>query len=204
MKRLLNFLYFVGVSVLLFFCILSIGKGFYLDAFVRSPFGTALIVLLAIGTLLVIGFSDSVDFTTKDEEEPAKDNKTTLDVGNYTIEKKLIQKVLTDVIYQEDENIKVNYKWNETAVDITLEVKQLDNIKVADVAQGIEKELKVQLKEMFNIFDELDVRFTIVGLDVPVELDRKEDEEETDSIIDQVQEQENTENTDSESKETEA
>ena len=151
MKRFLNFLYFVGISVLLFFCIFSIGKGFYVDAFVRSPLGTALVALLSIGTLLVIAFSDSVDFTDNEEKESANVNKTTLEVGNYTIEKKLIQKTLTDVIYQEDDNVKVNYQWNEKAVDIALEVKQLDAIKIADVAQGIEKELRAQLNEMFNI-----------------------------------------------------
>lgn len=203
MKRILTFIYFIGISTLLFLCAISIGKGFYLDGFLRHPLVTIGIGILSAGTLLMIAFSDSDISDEKEKDDlDAQKNSRTLNVGNCEIDNKLIQKVLTDVIYQEDENVKINYELSGQTIDIKVEVKRLDNIKVAEIVKEIENELNKQLNEMFNIKNELTIHFTIIEVGVSVEEEAETVEEDSTSELERTQEE--VANSDDENKTTES
>jgi hypothetical protein len=156
MKKILRTAYFIGISLILFGCLLDIGKGFDLTKIIKTTPGTLFLLLMFISTFIVMFLSGEKKITLNEV------NQEKIKFSSFDIERALFEKFLSEQINSEDENLKISYELIEKTITTTISVNNIQNVEVSKVVAGLKEKIEKSLQEKFEIKDEFEFKFNVI------------------------------------------
>ena len=149
--------YLLGNSVLLFGCLLAIGKGFDLVEVLKTKAGFLFILLLFFGTFALLSYSPKLNTGKTKKKSPE-----TFQFGDFEVDKKLIESFLSSLIHKDDELVKITYTMYFRLINVNVFVKKIEQVNVSELVEQLKKQIQKGLEEKFGAKEDVfEIKFNV-------------------------------------------
>ncbi|WP_394555478.1 hypothetical protein C1N61_28520 (plasmid) [Priestia aryabhattai] len=173
MKKFFHTVYLLGISVILFGCLLAVTKDFDILHLMNTTIGIAILVIMFAATFAVI-------FIYSDDEKKTKkvDTEESYYFKKYEIKKQIIDEFLSNVINSSDETKVISHTMQDRLLTIDINVKKIEKVNVIILVEELRKKIESELEEKFGIKDEITLKFNVVEEEIKIEAIKYKNEEE--------------------------
>ncbi|NGY88875.1 hypothetical protein F6Y05_38495 [Bacillus megaterium] len=173
MKKFFHTVYLLGISVILFGCLLAVTKDFDILHLMNTTIGIAILVIMFAATFAVI-------FIYSDDEKKIKkvDTEESYYFKKYEIKKQIIDEFLSNVINSSDETKVISHTMQDRLLTIDINVKKIEKVNVIILVEELRKKIESELEEKFGIKDEITLKFNVVEEEIKIEAIKYKNEEE--------------------------
>ena len=185
-KKFFHIVYLLGISVILFGCLLAVTKDFDILHLMNTTIGIVILVIMFAATFAVI-------FIYSDDEKKTKkvDTEESYYFKKYEIKKQIIDEFLSDVINSSDETKVISHTMQDRLLTVDINVKQIEKVNVINLVEDLRKKIESELDEKFGIKDEITLKFDVVEEEEAVKY--KNEEKVKESSTEHTSEEENEE-----------
>lgn len=172
-KKFFHTVYLLGISVILFGCLLAVTKDFDILHLMNTTIGIAILVIMFAATFAVI-------FIYSDDEKKIKkvDTEESYYFKKYEIKKQIIDEFLSNVINSSDETKVISHTMQDRLLTIDINVKKIEKVNVIILVEELRKKIESELEEKFGIKDEITLKFNVVEEEIKIEAIKYKNEEE--------------------------
>jgi len=185
-KKFFHIVYLLGISVILFGCLLAVTKDFDILHLMNTTIGIVILVIMFAATFAVI-------FIYSDDEKKTKkvDTEESYYFKKYEIKKQIIDEFLSGVINSSDETKVISHTMQDRLLTVDINVKKIEKVNVINLVEELRKEIESELDEKFGIKDEITLKFDVVEEEEAVKY--KNEEKVKESSTEHTSEEENEE-----------
>ncbi|WP_456363731.1 hypothetical protein [Priestia aryabhattai] len=157
MKKFFHTVYLLGISVILFGCLLAVSKDFNILHLMKTPIGIVVLIVMFLSTFLVMYFSSD-----KQSDEETTDSTGNYHFKKYEIKKQIIDEFLLGLINKNDDAKEITYVLNKDLLTVNIHIKKINDVNVIQLVEELRKDIESKLNEKFGIKGELKLKFNVV------------------------------------------
>lgn len=171
-KKFFHIVYLLGISVILFGCLLAVTKDFDILHLMNTTIGIVILVIMFAATFAVI-------FIYSDDEKKTKkvDTEESYYFKKYEIKKQIIDDFLSNIINSSDETKVISHTMQDRLLTVDINVKKIEKVNVINLVEKLRKKIESELEEKFGIKDEITLKFDVVEEEVKIEAIKYKNEE---------------------------
>lgn len=156
-KKFFHIVYLLGISVILFGCLLAVTKDFDILHLMNTTIGIVILVIMFAATFAVI-------FIYSDDEKKTKkvDTEESYYFKKYEIKKQIIDDFLSNIINSSDETKVISHTMQDRLLTVDVNVKRIEKVNVINLVEELRKKIESELEEKFGIKDEITLKFDVV------------------------------------------
>jgi len=183
-KKFFHTVYLLGISVILFGCLLAVSKDFDILHLMKTPIGIFLLIVMFLSTFVVMYLSSN-----KQSDEETTDPTGSYHFKKYEIKKQIIDEFLSGLINADDDTKEVTYTLNNDLLTVNIHIKKINKVNVIQLVEDLRKDIESKLNEKFGIKSELKLKFNVVEEKKEKEVKAAKEEEKKEESKEEAKEE---------------